>query len=36
VQLALPRLLVSHVTPQQLRLLEAETREIIVKITLVR
>jgi hypothetical protein len=35
VQLALLRLLVSHVTPHQLRLLEEETREIIAKITLV-
>jgi hypothetical protein len=35
VQLALLLLHVSHVTPQQLRLLEEETREIIVKITLV-
>jgi hypothetical protein len=35
VQLALLLLLVNLVTPQQLRLLEAETREIIVKITLV-
>jgi hypothetical protein len=35
VQLALLRLLVSHATPHQLRLQEEETREIIVKITLV-
>jgi hypothetical protein len=36
VQLALLRLLVSHVTTLQLRLQVVETREIIVKITLVR
>jgi hypothetical protein len=35
VQLALLRLRVSLVTPQQLRLQEEETREIIAKITLV-
>jgi hypothetical protein len=35
VQLALPRRLVSLVTLQQLRLQEVETREIIVKKTLV-
>jgi hypothetical protein len=36
VQLALLLPLVSHVTPQQLLLQGVETREIIVKITLVR